>query len=257
MYLESPASDAEENELRERVMSGIRTGADKALALETLEQLFRCDGKVTPEEEALLAQLRSDISEIGTGAFAGFSRAFKSAIGQRKTAVRSSCLRELESGDYVHNTVFYDLMRKQGDSGVTIDRSETELRKLCLATGLLSHIANVDEVISPEEQEAMCRIIAEDWGLDREQAEMLVSISCDRTTRGLDYVRLSHGFFECTTIEERREFLKTLFRVANAADKTDNDEIEEIRRVAKSLKLSHKDFIDAKLTIPREDRGGL
>ena len=148
-------------------------------------------------------------------------------------------------------------MRKQEDSGITIDKSEAELRKLCSAAGLLSHIANVDSEISGQEQEAVRRVMAEDWDLSERQADLLVSISCDRTTRGLDYFRLSHGFFECTTLEERKRFLKTLFRVANASNKTDNDEIEEIRRIAKSLKLSHKDFIDAKLTIPREDRNGL
>jgi hypothetical protein len=45
--------------------------------------------------------------------------------------------------------------------------------------------------------------------------------------------------------------------VANAADQTSFDEIEEIRELAKGLELSHQDFIDAKLTVPREDRGGL
>jgi hypothetical protein len=35
---------------------------------------------------------------------------------------------------------------------------------------------------------------------------------------------------------------------------TSYDEVEEIRRISESLKLPHKDFIEAKLTIPREDR---
>ena len=85
---------------------------------------------------------------------------------------------------------------------------------------------------------------------------MLVDISCDRMTKGLDYFRLSCSFFESTTHQERQEFLKTLFRIANAANKTSLDEIEEIRRISKSLKLFHQDFSDAKLTIPREDRHG-
>ena len=73
---------------------------------------------------------------------------------------------------------------------------------------------------------------------------------------GLDFFRLSNGFFECTSLNERRTFLRTLFRVANASNKTDAKEIEEIRKVAVGLKLAHKDFIDAKLSISREDRNG-
>jgi uncharacterized tellurite resistance protein B-like protein len=64
-------------------------------------------------------------------------------------------------------------------------------------------------------------------------------------------------FNDFTTRTERKEFLHCLFAVANAADQTSFDEIEEIREIAKGLELSHQDFIDAKLTVPREDRGGL
>ena len=45
--------------------------------------------------------------------------------------------------------------------------------------------------------------------------------------------------------------------MANASEKTSNKEIEEIRSIAASLKISHSDFIDAKLTIPDIDRNGL
>lgn len=257
MYMESPTSEEEKKELLDRVIMAIHSSDDKAFAIKTLEQLFRSDGKVTPEEEVLLDQLKGDISRVPTGFFSCISKAFNSAISKRDRKVQSSCLREQKSEDYVMNTIYYDLSQKQERSSVTIDKPEAEVRKLCLATGLMSHVAYVDNVTSSEERDAMNSIIVEDWGLTKEQAELFVTISCDRTTSGLDYFRLSHGFFKCTNIEERRRFVKTLFRIANAADKTSNDEIEEIRRIAKSLKLSHKDFIDAKLTISREDRNGL
>ena len=257
MYMESPTSAEETEELLKQVTNAIRSSEDKVFALNVLEQLFKCDGKVTDEEQKLMDKLKGDISDVDTGLLSGISRALKSAIQERKAAVQATCLREQDSEDYIKNTIYYDLMRKQEELSVTIDRPESEVRKLCLATGLLSHLANVDEVIEEEEQAAMRKIIAEDWVLSDEQAGLLVSICCDRATRGFDYFRLSHGFYECTSIEERRKFLKTLFLIANAANKTDNEEIEEIRRISKSLKLSHTDFIDAKLTISREDRKGL
>jgi tellurite resistance protein len=45
-----------------------------------------------------------------------------------------------------------------------------------------------------------------------------------------------------------------LFAVAAADGGVSNDEIEEIRGISNSLKLTHKEFIDAKLRIPREIR---
>ncbi len=73
----------------------------------------------------------------------------------------------------------------------------------------------------------------------------------------LHYEYLARAFYEATTPAERTEFLKLLFRVANAAGKTSLKEIEEVRLIARELKLPHADFIEAKLTIPREDRHGL
>ncbi|MCK4966997.1 TerB family tellurite resistance protein, partial [bacterium] len=78
-----------------------------------------------------------------------------------------------------------------------------------------------------------------------------------RVMEGFDYHHLTSSFFEQTTPEERKHFIKCLFLMANASEKTSNEEIEEIRSIAKSLKISHSDFIDAKLTIPNIDRNGL
>jgi uncharacterized tellurite resistance protein B-like protein len=70
----------------------------------------------------------------------------------------------------------------------------------------------------------------------------------------MDYYRLTREFFTSTTGEERSQFLKVLFSVANADGFVSVKEIEEIRAIANSLRLTHKQFIDAKLTIPKDQR---
>ncbi len=45
-----------------------------------------------------------------------------------------------------------------------------------------------------------------------------------------------------------------LFAVGDADGRVTNEEIEEIRTIANALRLPHKDFIDAKLTIPKDRR---
>ncbi|MFC1825967.1 TerB family tellurite resistance protein [Thermodesulfobacteriota bacterium] len=74
--------------------------------------------------------------------------------------------------------------------------------------------------------------------------------------RYLDRLLLSHntGIFRLHNHDERMAFLKCLFKIANASDMTFRQEVEEIRSIARSLKLPHEDFIETKLTIPREDR---
>jgi uncharacterized tellurite resistance protein B-like protein len=103
----------------------------------------------------------------------------------------------------------------------------------------------------------MTGVLQKKWKLTEEQAQLVVEISHHRIFRGLDGVRLVKRFNNFTTLAERKEFVDCLFAVANAAEKTSFEEIEEIREIAKGLELSHQDFIDAKLRITREDRAGL
>lgn len=257
MYIDSPTTAAENQELLERLVGRIQTSEDKRFVLDALQRLFSCDGKVTPEEAALLEKFRSEFSRADTTIFSLFTRAIKSAVLQRSDTVKSSCLRESHLEDYIKNPIYYHLQQEEGALRIGVDHSGTEAQRICLAVGLLANVANVDSNISTEERITICKIIANDWKLPEQQADLLLQIACDCTKKGLDYFRLSHGFFDCTTFQERKEFLKTLFRIANSANKTSNDEIEAIRKVAISLKMSHEDFIDAKLTIPREDRNGL
>lgn len=257
MYMESPPAEAEKEELLERVLKQLRTQKDKKLVIDRLKFLFSSDGEITSEETSFLKEIEKAVSKTSTNLFSRLEKAIKSSINKRRSAVRSSCLRETRFEDYIKNTIYYDLQQKQKKSGIRIDLPEKKLRKLCLYAGMLSFIANADSVISDEEQNVMRMILMNEWGLSKQQADMIVQISCSRTSDELDLYRIAHSFFDCTVSEERKEFVKTLFKIANAADKTSREEIEGIRRIAECLKISHQDFIEAKLTISREDRKGM
>jgi uncharacterized tellurite resistance protein B-like protein len=247
MYMESPASAAEQEELTVRVINAMRTGADKELALTTLERLFLADGTVTAEEKALLDHLRGEIDEVDTGLFSGLARALR--VKMTKPSAGASALRETAKEDYLHNPVYYELSRRVREAGVSFGRPEPDARKLCLAVALLCQVAVEDGSISIAEQQAMAGVLVRDWGLSSAQAELLIAIGCDRVAREYDEFRVALEFFETTTVEERRELLCTLFRIADATDRTSHDETEEIRRLSIILKLPHHDYIEAKRTV--------
>jgi uncharacterized tellurite resistance protein B-like protein len=54
--------------------------------------------------------------------------------------------------------------------------------------------------------------------------------------------------------DELSMFIDTLFAVAAADGKASSTEIEEIRYIATALGVPHKQFIKAKLNIPRDRR---
>jgi len=254
IYIDSPVSSEERDELLGEVLAQIRSEEDKDLVVGTLENLFKADGVVSNEERVLLEEVKKGVSDVSTGIAARLSGMIKGAMGKRVQTYGAATQRDSRIDDYIKNTVYYQLKSESEKKGMIIELPEQKIRKLCLAAGLLARISAVDSGISDEEKQSIKQVLSTEWSMSEQEARAVTEISCNRTLKGLDYFHLTREFFDCTSIDERRKFLKCLFQIANASDKTSYDETEEIRKIAKSLKLSHRDFIEAKLTIPDEDR---
>ncbi len=257
MYMDHPVSEEESQELLERVVEGIHSQNHGALVVQTLRAVFEADGEVTAEVAELLQEFEGAVANADSGVFSLFSKAIKSAMGQRQVRAKSTSLRETKLSDYVENTIYYRFQRKREEGAVEIDLPDVELRKLCLAAGMMARSAHVDDEISEKELAGVTAVVVERWSVSVEVAQLVAELTCEEATRMLDFPRIAYNYFSCTTHEERQQFLVTLFRIANVCQGTSHDEIEEIRQIASVLKLSHDDFIAAKLTVPREDRGGL
>jgi uncharacterized tellurite resistance protein B-like protein len=100
----------------------------------------------------------------------------------------------------------------------------------------------------------MVRALETYWHLSTEQAAFVAGVAISETASLLDRYRLTREFADACTYEERAEFLDVLFAVAAADGMASYDEIEEIRQIAQVLKLSHEEFIEAKLRLPSDQR---
>jgi uncharacterized tellurite resistance protein B-like protein len=254
IYMDSPVTPEEREALLSRVLMGISSNKDKTLIIDTLTRLLQADGKVSTEESALLQDIKQALSKTHTGILSRMSRMMTASVKKRNEASRAATQRESRIDDFIMNTVYYQLESVRMEQGLTFNLPEQQIRKLCFAAGLLARIAAVDSGISKQERNTIQAILEDEWGLSDQEAALVAEVSCQRALKGLDFYRTTRGFFNCTDHDERKAFLKCLFKIANASDMTSYEEVEEIRRISDSLKLTHKDFIDAKLTIPREDR---
>ena len=261
LYMTHAVSDTERRDLLDRVLSGIRSSGDKQLVLETLEKLVAGDGNDravgdTPRdvpESAFVKDIRQDLEGRSTGLLGHLTAPFRQTL-KRKA---SQGAREDRIEDFIKNTIYFQLTSELEQQGHTLSTPETEARKICLAAGLMAHVAWVDNEVCHREREAMSLALRELWNVPDDEARLITEMSQARIMHGLDLVRLTSGFCHHTTIEERKAFLRCLFAIANAAENTSHAEIEAIRQIAKSFELPHQEFIEAKLTIPRQDRGGL
>ncbi len=255
-YIDAPVHEAERERLLGSLLDTITTAADKRLVVDTLTRLVEADGEVTAEEKRTLNQIQQAVESKGTG-LAAFLSSLVGGAMKRRSDGDASVGREQRLDDYFNNSIYFQLVSEMEAQRVQLRLSEAEVRKLCLCAGLLAKVAHIDSETDEEESRAICQVLQERWNLSPQAAQLVCQVSLDRVNRDLDYFHLARTLFQVSTHEERRTLLFDMFRVANAAQKTSFEEIEGIRLLARSLKLHHQDFIDAKLSISQQDRSGL
>jgi uncharacterized tellurite resistance protein B-like protein len=254
MYIESPVGAAERARLLEQLQAALRRPKDRALALAALEDLIQADGVVTDEERAVVEEIKSAIEAVDLGMIGQLGRLMRGTVQRRSQAVANAPNREEYFEDFIKNKVYYAVQQRLNLGEVKLDIPEADLRKLSLAGGLMARVAHVDQEVTEGEFDTMVNALQGGWDITREAAAFVAEVAVSAVSADLDYFRLTRQFSTNTTEDERVRFLNVLFAVADADGRVSYDEIEEIRRIAKSLNLTHKQFIGAKLTIPRERR---
>ncbi len=258
VYMESPVSKKEVEMLLKDAVSSIKNARDKEVARKFMDRVVQSDGTVTQKEQSFLDEVYQAMDSQKTGFFGNMAGLISSSLNKRRKKLGQTPSREDRVEDYIKNTVYFKVKTELSADNISFEElGDEELRKLCLASGIMAIIAWVDRDVSENEKAAINKALCDDWGLDENKAAVVTGLACSRALKGLDCFRLCRSFYECTVYDERRSFLKTLFAIANSSENTSSDEIEEIRTISNLLRLDHEDFINAKLTVPREDRGGL
>jgi uncharacterized tellurite resistance protein B-like protein len=254
MYIESPVGAAERERLVNQLRSELRSPEDRSLALKSLDDMAQADGIVSEEEKIIIEEIKSQIENADVSIFGQLGRVVKGSIQRRENALSDAPNREDQFEDFIKNKVYYGIQRRLELDKASWDISEDHLRKLSLAGGLMARVAHVDLVVTNDEFKAIADSLEKEWGISSDEAAFVTEVAVSEIGPDMDYYRLTREFFTSTTGEERSQFLKVLFSVANADGFVSVKEIEEIRAIANSLRLTHKQFIDAKLTIPKDQR---
>lgn len=250
IYLDSPVEAAEREQLVARLRELTTSAETRDMALQALDAMIEADGDVSAREQAVVEDIKRSLATADVGLWGSFSRML---VGRRAAAAGSTPSREVYLNDFVRNRVYYKMRQRLATEDVTWELPDEELRRLGLAGGLLALVGRVANDVSAEERTAMASALQSAWALSPESAAFVIEVAL-ANGETLDLYRLTREFSAVTTYEERRDFLDALFAVAGADDKASYEEIEQIRLIALGLKLSHQEFIDAKMKLPRQKR---
>jgi uncharacterized tellurite resistance protein B-like protein len=248
IYLADPIDSLERERLLDELLSNLRSTKDKQLALDMLQKLVSADGRSSSEEQRIADEIEKSILEAGTNIFGQLGKLLQGPLERRESSVRLKPNREEYLEDFLRNRIYYHLQRMSDKGEIELEMPEDEVRKLSLAGGLLARVASADDEVSSDEQNAMTEALQDRWNLSRDHARSVTALAISELETGLDFFRLSREFFDATSREERLRFVEVLFQIGYSDGDLSHTEIEEIRRVARGLKLSHREFIDAKLS---------
>ncbi|HEX6303884.1 MAG TPA: TerB family tellurite resistance protein [Anaerolineales bacterium] len=254
IYMHSPVTESDRAGLVADLKAALSNPREKALAISKLEEMVSADEVVTEQERAVVEEIKDVIQEVDVSIFGRVGRLLRGPVNRRTRAVDQSHTRELFLDDFIKNRIYYDVRRHLSKEQGDLDIPESEIRKLSLAGGLMARVAYVDREVSEQEFDRMLAAMQQGWDISRDAAALVADIAVDQISKDLDFYRLTRQFFERTNENERLRFLDVLFAVADADGRVSHEEIEEIRIISKMLKLTHRQFIQAKLKIPRERR---
>lgn len=254
MYLESPVDEAERTRLIAELQNELNTPADKQIVKDALKQLVETDGAVTEAEKQIINEVNEALEQVDVGLIAQLGRLIGGAVDRRTAAVAHAPNREQFFADFIKNKVFYEVRRRLNLGEAELEIPEGDLRKLSLAGGLMAKVAHVDHKVTDKEFDAIANALQTHWDVDRQTAVFITEVATSEVAKKLDHYRTVRQFSTRTTRTERVHFLDVLFAVAAADGYATYDEIEEIRAIGKGMLLTHPQFIQAKLKLPRERR---
>jgi uncharacterized tellurite resistance protein B-like protein len=132
----------------------------------------------------------------------------------------------------------------------TADKKEEAFHDIRIATcALLLEMANIDGEFSDAERESIIAILKGDYHLSTEHAAALIEAANEELERSIDLWQFTNLINQNYSRDEKLQIIETVWQVVYTDGKLDKYEDYLIHKLAKLLRLTHKELIDAKLKV--------
>lgn len=142
--------------------------------------------------------------------------------------------------------------RQQDDDRGPRETGASREEDLRVATcALFLEIANIDDEFSNDERDRILDIIQSEYALSQEHALELARRAMSELEGSIDLWRFTTLINDNYTEDEKLRVVELLWRVVYADGKLDKHEDYLVHKLAKLLRLTHKQMIAAKLQVLR------
>ncbi len=139
----------------------------------------------------------------------------------------------------------------------TVEETEqTHEERVQIATCVLMlEAATADSEYSEEESVHMLQTLRTRYRLSKDDAEELMEVARQRRDETFDLWQFTNQININCTLDEKLEIVEEIWRVVYADGRLDGHEDYLMHKFRKLLNLTHKQLIDAKVTVLDETRG--
>jgi uncharacterized tellurite resistance protein B-like protein len=150
-------------------------------------------------------------------------------------------------------TKIKDFFFKYDDQGTPLKSARKDMdigkRSKVAVCALLIEIANFDGHFHENEKGIIIGLIKNKFGLSKEEADELISLSNEELKNSIDLWQFTKLINQSYNKKERLHLLEMLWEVVYADGHLHGHEDFLVHKLAKLLKLEHKDLIGAKIKV--------
>lgn len=247
-YLRAPIPKKEEEALSRKLIAELNSAKERAEIRSALVSLVDADKKMHPAEKAFLKEF-DQILENDNFTKRSFGKV-RNIFSQ--VLFKPARERNPEMVQYFKARIQKQFELKSIDPDVEWSDNQYEA---CLLGALMNCVAFADEDFSEKETDVLADFFHNRFGFDLKTAYWICEISKKEQLEDFDFYEVVNEVNRVCSHNERLEFMQCLFKMGAADGLIGYEEVEEIRRVTKALKISHNDFINCKKKF-REKKDG-
>jgi uncharacterized tellurite resistance protein B-like protein len=157
------------------------------------------------------------------------------------------CGPERKSGRHLMFDIVKQFLGKTTEGKAADQKTDHDL--LVAVCALFVEMARIDETFTPTEMETILAILKDKYGLSQEHAYALVTEAEKELKESVDLWQFAKLINENYSIAKKIELIEILWRIVYVDAKMDKYEHYLMDKLAKILRLTHKQMIDAKLKV--------